>query len=400
MKQLLCLILGFAAAFLSALPARADVPAPETSAPSVLLMDQDSGRILYARQETDRRPLASVTKVMTLLLTFEALDSGRISLDDTVTVSEHAAGMGGSQVFLEPMETQSVETLIKCIVISSANDACVAMAEHLGGTESAFVEQMNKKAGELGMKDTHFVNSCGLDAKDHYSSALDIALMSRELTTKHPEIFEYTKIWTEDMTHHTRKGDSSFTLNSTNKLLKQYPCATGLKTGSTSQAGFCLSATASKDDVHLIAVIMAAADSKARIADAIHLFDWGFGICRLLCDANTDSLSAIPVTGGTDSFLPVRYRNEFRYLDTSGSSEELSKSVDLPDSIAAPVKKGDPVGRAAYYLAGEKVGEVEIIASASVEEETFRDVLIRLLHRLFFDAGGRAAADATADGPS
>ena len=356
---------------------------PETASPSVLLMDADTGTILYAKDENTERPLASVTKVMTLLLTFEALDKGQISLEDTVTVSEHAASMGGSQVFLEQNETQTVETMIKCIVVASANDASVAMAEFISGSEEAFVAQMNARAAELGMEHTHFVNCCGLDADGHYSSALDIALMSRELTVNHPEIFDYTSIWMEDITHHTSKGDSTFTLSSTNRLMKQYPYATGLKTGSTSQAKFCLAATATKDDINLIASIMAADDSKTRIADAISLFNWGFASCRIFSDDNTDTLPDIPVTGGRKSSVPVCYSNSFRYLDTTGSTETLNKTFELPETLSAPVSSGDVVGKALYYLGDTQVGEVDILAAETVETLTFKDAF-HLISRIFF----------------
>ena len=353
------------------------------SSPSVLLMDADTGTVLYAKDENTERPLASVTKVMTLLLIFEALDKGQISLEDTVTVSEHAASMGGSQVFLEPDETQTAETMIKCITVASANDASVAMAEFIAGSEEAFVEQMNARAAGLGMKHTHFVNCCGLDADGHYSSALDIALMSRELTVKHPQIFDYTSIWMEDITHHTRKGDSTFTLSSTNKLMKQYPYATGLKTGSTSQAKFCLAATATKEDVNLIASIMAADDSKTRIADAISLFNWGFSNCRVFSDENTDALPDIAVTGGKKSSLPVCYSSSFRYLDTSGTGENLSKTLELPDTLKAPVSGGDAVGRALYFLGDTQVGEVDIVAAESIDVLTFPDAFAMLTRVLF-----------------
>ncbi len=361
---------------------------PETASPSVLLMDADTGTILYAKDENTERPLASVTKVMTLLLTFEALDKGQISLEDTVTVSEYAASMGGSQVFLEQNETQTVETLIKCIAVASANDASVALAEFISGSEEAFVAQMNTRAAELGMEHTQFVNCCGLDAEGHYSSALDIALMSRELTVNHPEIFDYTSIWMEDITHHTDKGDSTFTLSSTNRLLKQYEYATGLKTGSTSQAKFCLAATATKDDINLIASIMAADDSQTRIDDAISLFNWGFASCRIFSDDNTDTLPEIPVTGGIKSSVSVCYSSSFRYLDTAGSSETLSKTFELPETLSAPVSSGDIIGKAVYYLGDTQVGEVDILAAETVEILTFKDAF-RLISGIFFlgDAG-------------
>lgn len=364
---------------------------PSITAPSAILMDADTGTILYTKDENKELPLASVTKIMTLLLTFEALDNGNIHLDDTVTVSEHAAGMGGSQVFLEPNETQTVETMIKCISVASANDACVSMAEFLAGSEDAFVEQMNEKAASLGMNHTHFVNSCGLDADGHYSTAYDIALMSRELTTRFPEIFDYTQIWMEDITHHTARGDSTFTLSNTNRLIKQYEYATGLKTGSTSKAKFCLSATATKDDINLIAVIMAADDSKLRIADATALFNWGFANCKIFIDENTDALSEIPVTGGQKSSLKIKYQSDFRYLDTSGSTESLSKTLDLPDTLEAPVYQDDTVGKAIYRLGDAAVGEIPVLAAETIEKLTLKDAWMRLLKVLLLGSMENAA---------
>ncbi len=364
---------------------------PSISAPSAILMDADTGTVLYTKAENEERPLASVTKVMTLLLTFEALDAGKIHLDDTVTVSEHAAGMGGSQVFLEPNETQTVETMIKCISVASANDACVSMAEFLAGSEDAFVEQMNQKAAELGMDHTHFVNSCGLDADGHYSTAYDIALMSRELTTRFPEIFHYTQIWMEDITHHTARGDSSFTLSNTNRLIKQYEYATGLKTGSTSKAKFCLSATATKDDINLIAVVMAADDSKQRIADATALFNWGFANCNIFVDENTDELPEIPVAGGQKSSLRIKYQGDFRYLDTSGATADLDKKLELPQTLTAPIYQDDTVGKAVYLLSDTTVGEVPILAAETVEELTLKDAWLRLLKILLLGTTENAA---------
>ncbi|MCD8324458.1 MAG: D-alanyl-D-alanine carboxypeptidase [Clostridiales bacterium] len=388
MKKLLCLILPVLLLIISPLSAAA-ASEPETTAPSVLLMDADTGTILYAKDETTERPLASVTKVMTMLLIFEAVDAGQISLEDTVTVSEHAAGMGGSQVYLEAGETQTVDTMIKCIAVASANDASVAMAEFISGSEDAFVESMNARAAELGMEHTHFANACGLDADGHYSCALDIALMSRELTVNHPEVFDYTSIWMEDITHHTAKGDSTFTLSSTNKFLRQYEYATGLKTGSTSQAKFCLAATATRDDVNLIAAIMAAEDSAARIADAVSLFNWGFANCTVYSDENTDVLEEIPVTGGTKDAVAIAYGGAFRYLDTTGSGETLEKSLSLPESLAAPVTEGDVIGKAVYTLGAETVGEVEITAAETVDEMTFRDAVNRLFRSMLFTETGQ-----------
>ena len=237
-------------------------------APSAILMEASTGTVIYEKASSEKLRPASITKIMTLILIFDALKEGRLKLDDVITVSEYAASMGGSQVFLEPLEQQSVETMIKCIAVASANDACVAMAEQLSGTEEEFVKKMNERAKGIGMNNTHFVNCCGLDVDDHITTALDVALMSRELITKYPEIYSYSTIWMENITHTTNKGSSEFGLTNTNKLIKQYEYATGLKTGSTSQAKYCVSATARKDGVDLIAVIMAAPDYKVRFADA------------------------------------------------------------------------------------------------------------------------------------
>ena len=255
----------------------------EISAPSAILMEASTGQVVYEKNPDEERPPASVTKIMTLLLIFDALETGQISLEDTVTTSEYAASMGGSQVFLEPGETQTVDTLIKCIAVASANDACVAMAEHIAGSEEEFVNKMNERAKELGMDHTHFVNCNGLDADGHLTTARDISLMSRELIRLYPQIRDYAMIWMENITHTTKKGSSEFGLTNTNKLVRHYEYTTGLKTGSTSQAGFCISATAEKNGMELIAVIMAAETSRDRTKDAIALLNYGFRtiyLCR------------------------------------------------------------------------------------------------------------------------
>ena len=248
--------------------------------------------MIYEKNPHEILRPASITKIMTLLLIFDALKAGQLTLQETVTVSEYAASMGGSQVFLEPGETQTVDTMIKCISVASANDACVAMAEHIAGSETEFVRRMNERAKGLGMNDTTFVNCCGLEADSHMTSAHDIALMSRELITRYPRIHDYCTIWMENITHTTAKGTSEFGLTNTNKLIRHYQYATGLKTGYTSLAKYCISATAQKDGMNLIAVIMAAPDAKSRNADAVTLLNYGFGQCRLYQDANKDSAAA------------------------------------------------------------------------------------------------------------
>ena len=251
------------------------------SAPSAVLMEASTGTVVLEKNSHEKLPPASVTKIMTLLLIFDAISQGKIKLEDTVTTSTYAASMGGSQVFLEEGETQSVDTMIKCISVASANDASVAMAEYIAGTEELFVEMMNNRAKELGMKDTHFVNCCGLDVDGHVTTAYDIALMSRELITKYPQIHNYSTIWMENITHTTKRGTEEFGLANTNKLIRQYPYATGLKTGSTSLAKYCVSATAEKDGIEMIAVIMAAPDPKGRFADATALLNYGYAKCSL-----------------------------------------------------------------------------------------------------------------------
>ena len=257
----------------------------ELASQEAVLMEASTGKILFEKASHEKRSPASVTKIMTVLLAFEALENGQIHLEDEVVTSAYAKSMGGSQVFLEEGEKQTVQTLLKCILVSSGNDASVALAEYIAGSEMEFVNKMNEKAKKLGMNDTHFVDCCGLtDSDDHYTSANDIALMSRELITRFPEVFDYTTIWMENITHVTQRGSSEFGLSNTNKLLRSYNGCNGLKTGSTSKALFCVSATALRNDIQLISVIMAGPDSKTRFKEAAQLLDYGFGKCRLYTD--------------------------------------------------------------------------------------------------------------------
>ena len=350
------------------------------SAPSVILMESSTGQIIYEQNATERRTPASVTKIMTLLLTFEQLANGKVALTDQISVSEHASSMGGSQVYLAAGEIQTLDTMLKCIAVSSANDASVAVAEHIAGSEEAFVTMMNEKAAELGMVDTNFIDCCGLtDSDDHYTSAKDVAIMSRELITKYPDVFHYTQIWMEDITHETRQGTSNFTLSSTNKLLKQYQWTTGLKTGYTSKAKYCISATARKDDVDLIAVIMAAPDSKQRNQDAQTLLNYGFSVCDLYVDDNKQSLPDMKIEGGIEEQVPIAYAGEFRYLDTAGNSlEQIEKKLDLPESVQAPVAQGQEAGKARYYLNGQEIGNVPILYAADMEKAGYGDYLKKI----------------------
>lgn len=354
--------------------------AVSVSAPSAILMEASTGQVVYEKNCDERRPPASVTKVMTLLLIFDALKDEKIHLTDEVTVSEYAASMGGSQVFLEPGEVQTVDTLIKCISVASANDACVAMAEYVSGDENAFVEAMNQRAKNLGMKNTHFVNCNGLDADGHETTARDIALMSRELITKYPKIYEYCNIWMEDITHTTKKGTTTFGLSNTNKLIRHYEYATGLKTGSTGKAKFCISATAKKEDVELIAVIMAAEDSKTRNKDAVTLLNYGFGKCQKYAEKTCKTEKAVSVRRGIEKQVKTKQKNPYIYVDTTGADlSGMKRRVRLKKELDAPVKKGEKAGTAEYYLGDKKIGSVDIVAVQDIREIDMKSVFEDLI---------------------
>lgn len=380
----LCLILCLLCVNVPVVYAEDTNEKPDIQSPSVILMESSTGTVLYEKDADTSRPPASVTKIMTMLLIFDAIEEGKICLEDEVTVSENAASMGGSQVYFEPGEKQTVDTLMKCISVASANDACVAMAEFICGSEELFVQEMNKRAGELGMKNTHFVNCNGLDADGHMTSARDIAIMSQELITRYPQIHDYCMIWMDNITHVTAKGSTEFGLTNTNKLVRQYEYATGLKTGSTSQAKFCVSATAKKNDIELIAVIMAADDSKIRFKDAVTLLNYGFGICQLYQDETPPELKNIKVEGGTEDKVKCKYEENFVYLDTSGRNlSEIEKKLVLNDSINAPIQKGEVLGTLNYYLENEKIGSVNVISSVRIEKAGFTDYLKKITSLYF-----------------
>ncbi|MBO4996697.1 MAG: D-alanyl-D-alanine carboxypeptidase [Lachnospira sp.] len=343
------------------------------SCESAVLMEPITGKVLYEKNKDKQLRPASVTKVMTLLLIMEAIDKGKFTYEDTVSVSAHAASMGGSQVFLEEGETQTVRDMLKCIVISSANDACVAMAEYVSGSEEAFVAAMNERAKELGMANTNFVNACGLDADGHLTTAYDIALMSRELTRKHKDIFEFTTIWMDTITHTTAKGSSEFGLSNTNKLIKQYNGATGLKTGSTSLAKFCLAATATRDNMDMLAVVMACPDSKVRTKEASKLLDYGFANCSVYEDKQViEKPLTMKVECGKKDSVAVLPKENFQYVFTNGgNSGKITKRLKVKKKVTAPVKKGDKVGSATYYLDKEKLGSVDLVAATPVKRWDF-----------------------------
>lgn len=354
----------------------------ELSAETAILMEAETGTVLFEQDADKELPPASVTKVMTLLLIFDALKEGKISLDEEVTTSEYAASMGGSQVFLEIGEKQTVDTLIKCIAVASANDACVAMAERIAGTEEQFVQRMNERAKGLGMEHTNFVNCNGLDTDGHETTARDIALMSRELILNYPQIFDYTQIWMENITHVTAKGESEFGLSNTNKLIRQYEYATGLKTGSTSQAKFCLSATGAKDGIQMIAVVMAEPDAKSRTKDAIKLLNYGFGRCNSYQDENVlDEPVYAEVKKGKEDKVTGMCEETFQYVDFDNTDfSQIRKEVEM-ETLNAPVKKGEEIGKVSYFLNDNLIGEVPILAETSVGKMKFTDAVSEILEK-------------------
>lgn len=357
----------------------------EISAPSAILMEASTGQILYEKSADQELPPASVTKIMTLLLTFDALASGQIKLEDKVSTSEYAASMGGSQVFLEVGETQTVETMIKCVAVASANDAAVALAEHIAGSESEFVGKMNERAKKLGMEHTNFVNCNGLDTEGHLTTARDIALMSKELITKYPEIHSYSKIWMENITHETRKGSSEFGLTNTNKLIRQYTYATGLKTGSTGLAKFCISATAEKEGIELIAVIMADPTPKERFKDAITLLDYGFSKCSRYTEEKIKDLAPVKISGGKKECVKVVQEKPFTYVTITGEmTEQPERKVTYKKNIKAPVKEGEKIGEVQYYQDNKKIGSVAILTTEKVDKATYFSTLSKITRKYAF----------------
>ena len=353
-------------------------------APSGVLMEAQTGTVIYQKDSDTRRSPASITKIMTLILIFDALEKGNLKLDDIVTTSAYAKSMGCSQVFLEEGETQTVETLIKCIVIASGNDASVAMAEHICGSEQEFVRHMNERATELGMKNTHFEDCCGLtDSSNHYTTARDIAIMSRELITKYPKILEYSSIWMENITHVTKQGTKEFGLTNTNKLLRSYDGCVGLKTGSTSLAKYCLSAVAKRNKIILIAVVMAAPDYKVRFKDAASMLNYGFSRCSLYIDEKMQPLPEVPVKKGKEKSVPLVYEKQFQYLNTDGETiGKVEKKLRIHREVKAPLKKGSQAGEMIYSADGKELGRVRILYARTIGQATYLDCVKELLKKL------------------
>lgn len=361
---------------------------PETAdliqAPSGILMEAQTGTVIYQKNQDTRRSPASITKIMTLILIFDALEKGNLKMDDVVTTSAHARSMGGSQVFLEEGETQTVETLIKCIVIASGNDASVAMAEHICGSEQEFVRHMNERAAELGMENTNFEDCCGLtESTNHYTTARDIAIMSRELITKYPKILEYSSIWMENITHVTRQGSSEFGLTNTNKLIRSYEGCVGLKTGSTSIAKYCLSAVAKRNGITLIAVVMAAPDYKVRFKDAASMLNYGFSKCGLYIDKKMQALPEVPVRKGKEKTVPLTYQKQFQYLSTDGQNiSDVKRKLRIHREVDAPIKKGSKAGEMIYSAGDRELGRVDILYDKTVPKATYMDALKTVLENL------------------
>lgn len=348
--------------------------------PSAILMEASTKSVIYEKAPDERRSPASITKIMTAILIFDAIEAGKISLEDEVVTSAYAKSMGGSQVYLEEGEKQTVDTLIKCIMVSSGNDASVAMAEYIAGSESGFVQMMNERAASLGMENTHFEDCCGLtDSDNHYTTARDIALMAQELITRYPQIKSYTTIWMENITHVTMQGSKEFGLANTNKLLKQYPYTTGLKTGSTNKAKYCVCATANKDGVELIAVIMGCPNYKDRFNEAQSLLQFGYTTCKLYQDENPPELMPILVKGGIDKQVPAVYKEKFSWLFVSGEDFSNMEKMLTTNELTAPIEKGEQIGTVTYWLNGKELGSIGIYAGESVREAKFFDYLLNIV---------------------
>ena len=356
----------------------------ELQSKSAILMDGETGTILYEKNSHESLPPASVTKVMTMLLIYEAEADGQFQWEDRVQVSEHAASMGGSQVFLEPGEIQTAADMTKCIAIASANDAAVAMAEFVAGSEEAFVERMNRRAKELGMTDTYFENACGLDTEGHETSAYDIAVMSRTLMGNFPEIQQYTTTWQDTILHKTRKGTEEFGLTNTNKLIRWYEGATGLKTGSTGKALYCLSGTAERDGLRLIAVVMAAPDFKVRFQETMKLLDYGFAnysAARGL--PKGEKIAEVPVAKGMQDRVDAVVGEEVSFLVGKNSGKEWETKTEVLSSLHAPVVAGEKVGELIYLINGAEVGRADLVAGENVKKADVCTILEWMLRRWF-----------------
>ena len=375
MKKLRSFLLALLVLVSLAAPAAAEELAVDAQA--CLLMEKTTGQVLYAVNEHEQLEPASVTKVMTLLLVMEAIDSGALSYDDMVTASAYACSMGGSQIWLEENEQMTVEDMLKAVCVASANDASVALAEHIAGSAEAFVEKMNQRAAELGMEDTHFVNPTGLPAEGHVTSAYDIALMSRELILHHPDIRRFTTIWMDSL------RDGAFGLNNTNKLIRYYEGATGLKTGSTDNALYCLSATAERDGMELIAVILKSPTSTQRFESAKVLLNYGFAAYGLTHIEPEEPLPAIPVELGTAASVMPEVSGDQDMLLTKDKLGTLTVQTEMEAVLSAPVEKGQRVGTLTVTAGDEVLAELPLVAAEGVERLSYGQILLRCLQMAF-----------------
>lgn len=385
-KRVAALILGLFF-ILNALPCAALDINPATDrdfdvpCQAAILIDEDSGTVLYEKNADESRPIASITKIMTLLLTFEALEAGKVSLSDIVPVSEHAYHMGGSQIWLEPGEQLTLDEMLKAICISSANDAAVAVAEFIGGSEPVFVERMNARAKELGMQSTTFRNACGLDEDGHLSTARDVAIMSREMLLNHPEIENYCTVWMD-----TLRGGATQLVN-TNKLLKSYNGITGLKTGTTGKAGVCISASASRDDLRLIAVVLGSSSGKERFAAATSLLDYGFAMFEsALVPIPADAPKTLPVQKGEEPALELCYTAPERCLAVKGQGSALQAEVELPQTLEAPIREGAVIGILNIKNSQGILQSCPIIAAKPVDARSFSGCFRRVVNALWLTA--------------
>lgn len=380
---ILCIVLSSAALTLSASALGED----EISAPSAILMDQSSGTVLFEKNPDEKRACASVTKIMTLLLVMEALDSGKITLDDIVTTSPHASSMGGSDIWLEPGETMTVDEMLRATVIASANDAAVALAEYISGTEETFVDLMNKRAAELGMKNTVFKNCNGLDEEGHLTSARDVAIMSRELL-RHPTILKYSGTRIDEL-----RGGKTQIVN-TNKLLRNYSGITGLKTGTTSKAGACISATAEREGLSLIAVVLGAPSGKERFSDASKLLDMGFAEYEMYTPQIPDNMpeTASAAKGMSDT-VKISAIPDQKTLIKKGKKSKVVSEIKLPESVEAPIEKGQQIGKIVYSLNDKKLTEIPIKADENIEKISFRRVFAALMRELLCIAQPSASSE-------
>ena len=386
-RILALLLCGALLASAFTLPAMAETITPATQADfdlpcqAAILVDLGTGTVLYEKNADEQRAIASITKVMTLLLTFQALEAGRVQLTDIVPVSEHAYGMGGSQIWLEPGEQLTLEEMLKAICISSANDAAVAVAEYIGGSEDAFVQQMNAEAARLGMTGTHFENACGLDETGHLSTARDVAVMSREMLLHHTEIADYCTIWTDTL----RGGETQ--LVNTNKLLRSYQGITGLKTGTTGGAGVCISASAERDGLGLVAVILGAPSSKDRFDAARTLLDYGFANYQsLTAELPADAPKTLPVARGAEETVELSYTAPGSFLAAKGDDAQLEVRLALPESVEAPVATGQQLGTVTVLRGGQTLAEYPVAAANDVAALSFGLCFRRLVEALLLHA--------------